>query len=606
MTQGLRHRIRITASLLFLILFSFSFADTNSIPNDYITSVHGIAMHGDLKYPANFTHFDYVNPDAPKGGRVVQSAVGSFDSFNPFIVRGTPADGISLIYDSLTSKSDDEPFSVYGLLAKNIRLPESRRWIEFDLRPEAQFSDGVAVTSADVVNTFHLLKEKGSPFYRAYYADITDIIAIDTHTVRFEFADTDNRELALIVGEVPILPKHFWDEREFDVSSLDIPLGSGPYVIHDYDPGRSVTYRRNPDYWGENLPVRQGRYNFDEWVFDYYRDGTVALQAFRAGQYDFRTEHSAKNWATGYTGSALREGRIIMEEIEHQNPVGMQAFVMNTRRPLFQDSQVRHALAHAFDFEWTNRAIFFDAYIRSHSFFSNSEMAAEELPDEAELAILEPIRDLLPPEVFTQAYQAPQTEGDGHIRTQLREGLRMLHDAGWQLDRGVLKNEQGQPFRFEILIIQRDLERLINPFIRNLERMGIQAHIRVVDISQYINRLRDFDFDMVISSYRQSNSPGNEQREFWHSSSAERAGSRNLIGIQNPGVDHLVEQLIQAPDREQLVLRARALDRALQWNHYVIPHYHTNAYRIAYWNRFGIPDVRPKHSIGFETWWIKD
>ncbi len=606
MTQGLRHRIRITASLLFLIFFSFSFADTNSIPNDYITSVHGIAMHGDLKYPANFTHFDYVNPDAPKGGRVVQSAVGSFDSFNPFIVRGTPADGISLIYDSLTSKSDDEPFSVYGLLAKNIRLPESRRWIEFDLRPEAQFSDGVAVTSADVVNTFHLLKEKGSPFYRAYYADITDIIAIDTHTVRFEFADTDNRELALIVGEVPILPKHFWDEREFDVSSLDIPLGSGPYVIHDYDPGRSVTYRRNPDYWGENLPVRQGRYNFDEWVFDYYRDGTVALQAFRAGQYDFRTEHSAKNWATGYTGSALREGRIIMEEIEHQNPVGMQAFVMNTRRPLFQDSQVRHALAHAFDFEWTNRAIFFDAYIRSHSFFSNSEMAAEELPDEAELAILEPIRDLLPPEVFTQAYQAPQTEGDGHIRTQLREGLRMLHDAGWQLDRGVLKNEQGQPFRFEILIIQRDLERLINPFIRNLERMGIQAHIRVVDISQYINRLRDFDFDMVISSYRQSNSPGNEQREFWHSSSAERAGSRNLIGIQNPGVDHLVEQLIQAPDREQLVLRARALDRALQWNHYVIPHYHTNAYRIAYWNRFGIPDVRPKHSIGFETWWIKD
>ena len=606
MLNSLRHFSRVTASLLILSLSSWSLADSENLSPEIPPSVHGIAMHGDLKYPADFTHFDYVNPNAPKGGRVVQSAIGSFDSFNPFIVRGTPADGLGLIYDSLTMKSDDEPFSVYGLLAKRIRLPENRRWIEFDMHPEARFSDGVPVTAEDVVNTFRLLKEKGSPFYRAYYADIIHIEALSTHTVRFEFADTENRELALIVGEVPILPKHFWEERDFEASNLDIPLGSGPYILSSYDPGRSVTYRRNPNYWGKNLPVRKGRYNFDEWIFDYYRDGTVALQAFRAGQYDFRTEHSAKNWATGYTGSALREGRIIMEEIEHQNPVGMQAFVMNTRRALFQDPLVRHALAHAFDFEWTNRAIFFDAYKRSHSFFSNSEMAAEALPDEAELEILEPIRHLLPPQVFTEVYRAPQTDGDGNIRTQLREGLRMLHDAGWTLERGVLRNDQGQPFRFEILIIQRDLERLINPFIRNLERMGVQANIRVVDISQYINRLREFDFDMIITSYGQSNSPGNEQREFWHTSSADRPGSRNLIGIRNPGVDHLVEQLIQAPDREQLVLRARALDRALQWNHYVIPHYHTNAYRIAYWNKFGIPEVRPKHSIGFDTWWIKD
>ena len=606
MTKGLRNFTRVTASLLFLSISNWSLASTQDSNVYVINSVHGIAMHGDLKYPADFTHFDYVNPDAPKRGRVVQSSIGSFDSFNPFIVRGTPADGLSLIYDSLTSKSDDEPFSVYGLLAKRIRLPENRRWIEFDMHPDAVFSDGVPVTADDVVNTFRLLKEKGSPFYRAYYADIKNIEALSSHTVRFEFADTENRELALIVGEVPILPKHFWDERDFEASSLDIPIGSGPYTLSSYDPGRSVTYRRNPNYWGKNLPVRKGRNNFDEWVFDYYRDGTVALQAFRAGQYDFRTEHSAKNWATGYTSSALREGRIIMEEITHQNPVGMQAFVMNTRRSLFSDPQVRHALAHAFDFEWTNRAIFFDAYIRSHSFFSNSEMAAEELPDAAELEILEPIRHLLPPRVFTEVYRAPQTDGDGNIRTQLREGLRLLHDAGWRLEQGVLRNEQGQPFRFEILIIQRDLERLINPFIRNLERMGIQANIRVVDISQYINRLREFDFDMIITSYGQSNSPGNEQREYWHSSSAERPGSRNLIGIRNAGVDHLVAQLIQAPDREQLVLRARALDRALQWNHYVIPHYHTNAYRIAYWNKFGIPDTRPKHAIGFDTWWIKD
>ncbi|WP_417580462.1 extracellular solute-binding protein [Nitrincola sp.] len=598
MIKRLQHTTRITASILFFSLSSWSFADT--------TTTHGIAMHGDLKYPADFPHFEYVNPDAPKGGRVAQAAAGSsFDSFNPFIVKGTPADGIGLLYDSLTTKSDDEPFSVYGLLAEHITLPDDRRWIEFELRKEAVFSDGVPVTAEDVVNTFQLLREKGSPFYRAYYADITRIEALSSHRVRFEFAETENRELALIVGEVPVLPKHFWDQRNFEESGLEVPIGSGPYLLASYDPGRSITYKRNPDYWGKDLPVQRGRYNFDEWVFDYYRDGTVALEAFKAGRYDFRTEYAAKNWATGYTGSALNEGRIIKESIEHENPTGMQAFVMNTRRSLFEDAQVRYALAHAFDFEWTNRAIFYDAYKRSHSYFSNSEMAADELPSAEELAILEPLREQLPEEVFTQVYRAPQTDGDGNIRTQIREGLRLLAKSGWNLDQGVLRNEQGQPFRFEILIFQNNLERLISPFIRNLERMGIQVSIRVVDISQYINRLRDYDFDMVVGSFAQSNSPGNEQREYWHSSSAERQGSRNIIGIRNPAIDHLVEQLIQAPDREQLVYRARALDRALQWNHYVIPHYHTNAYRIAYWNKFGIPDIRPNHAIGFDTWWIK-
>ncbi|KGK42359.1 hypothetical protein LH51_08025, partial [Nitrincola sp. A-D6] len=489
--------------------------------------------------------------------------------------------------------------------AKSITLPDDRSWIEFELREEAVFSDGVPVTAEDVVNTFQLLREKGSPFYRAYYADITLIEALDSHRVRFEFAETENRELALIVGEVPVLPKHFWDQRDFEESGLEIPVGSGPYLLASYDPGRTITYKRNPDYWGKDLPVQRGRYNFDEWVFDYYRDGTVALEAFKAGQYDFRTEYSAKNWATGYSGSALNEGRMIKETIEHENPTGMQAFVMNTRRSLFADAQVRYALAHAFDFEWTNQAIFYDAYKRSHSYFSNSDMAADDLPGEQELAILEPVREQLPEAVFTQVYRAPQTDGDGNIRTQTRKGLHLLAEAGWTLDQGILRNKQGQPFRFEILIFQNNLERLISPFTRNLERMGIQANIRVVDISQYINRLREYDFDMVVGSFAQSNSPGNEQREYWHSSSADRPGSRNLIGIRNPAIDYLVDQLIQAPDREQLVYRARALDRALQWNHYVIPHYHTNAYRIAYWDKFGIPDIRPNHAIGFDTWWIK-
>ncbi|GAB2598881.1 extracellular solute-binding protein [Nitrincola alkalisediminis] len=593
---------RLVGCLLICFLMGLP-AYSESLPQ--VESVHGIAMHGDLKYPADFTHFDYTNPNAPKGGRVVQSSMGSFDSFNPFIVKGTPADGIGLIYDGLTTKAQDEPFSEYGLLAKHIRLPEDRRWIEFDIREEAQFSDGVPVTAEDVVYTFKLLREQGSPFFRAYYADITNIIALDKRSVRFEFADTQNRELPLIVGEVPILPKHYWENRDFTEPSLDIPIGSGPYLIHSYDPGRSITYRRNPDYWGVNLPVNKGRNNFDLWSFEYYRDATIALEAFRAGRYDFRQEHAAKNWATGYTGAAFDQGRIIREEIKHENPTGMQAFIMNTRRAQFSDPRVRYALAHAFDFEWTNRAIFYGAYRRSHSFFSNSEMAATELPTPEELEILEPIRDLVPPEVFEQVYQAPQTEGDGQMRLQIRKGLHLLADAGWTLDKGVLRNAQGEPFRFEILLIQREFERIVNPFIRNLERMGITVTIRVVDISQYINRLRDYDFDMVVSSLGQSNSPGNEQREFWHSESADRPGSRNLIGIKNPAVDHLVEQLIQAPDRESLVLRARALDRVLQWNHYVIPQYHINAYRVAYWNKFGIPEVRPKYALGFDTWWVE-
>ncbi|KAA0875298.1 extracellular solute-binding protein [Nitrincola tapanii] len=569
-----------------------------------LEGVHGIAMHGDLKYPPDFTHFDYVNPDAPKGGRVVQSAIGSFDSFNPFIVKGTPADGLGLLYDSLTSKAQDEPFSEYGLLAKRIYVPEDRRWIEFEMRPEARFSDGVPVTAEDVVNTFRLLREEGSPFYRAYYADISKIEAVSRHRVRFEFADTDNRELPLIVGEVPILPKHFWDSRNFAETALEIPIGSGPYEIASYNPGRSITYRLREDYWGADLPVNRGRNNFAQWVYDYYRDSTVALEAFKAGQYDFRLENSAKNWATGYTGPAFDQGRILTRSIEHDNPTGMQAFVMNSRRSQFQDPRVRYALAHAFDFEWTNRNLFYGAYKRSHSFFSNSEMAAEALPDAAERAILEPLRAQLPEEVFTQVYQAPQTQGDGNMRLQVRKGLHLLAEAGWTLDKGVLRNSAGEPFRFEILLIQREFERIVNPFIRNLERMGISVNVRVVDISQYINRLREYDFDMIVGSFGQSNSPGNEQREYWHSESAERPGSRNLAGIRNPAIDQLVELVIQAPDREALVVRARALDRALQWNHYVIPQYHINAYRVAYWNKFGMPETRPKYALGFDTWWI--
>lgn len=567
---------------------------------------HGIAMHGDLKYPATFEHFEYANPEAPKGGSFRQAAIGTFDSFNPFIVKGTSADGIGLLFDSLMTRSLDEPFTQYGLLAETIRMPDDRTWVEFDLRSAATFSDGTPVRAKDVIETFRLLREEGSPFYKAYYRDISSITALnDGMTVRFEFGDDENRELPLIVGEIPIMSADWWSGRDFKAPSLDPILGSGPYLVDKIDAGRSITYKRNPDYWAADLSVNRGRHNFDEMIYDYYRDSTVALEAFKAGQYDFREENSSKNWATGYTGPAFDDGRVVRELVDDANPAGMQAFIMNTRRDKFKDARVRQAITLGFDFEWTNANLFYDAYTRSHSFFSNSEMAAEQLPTPAELEILEPLRGQIPDEVFTDVYRAPTTKGDGRNRAQLREALKLLREAGWNLDAGALKNAQGQAFNFEILLVQKDFERVVAPFIQNLEKLGMEVSIRIVDVSQYINRLRETDFDMIVGSFGQSSSPGNEQREFWGSEAADQPGSRNLIGIKDPAIDQLVEMLIQAPDREQLVLRARALDRVLQWNHFVVPQFHIASHRIAYWNKFGFPEKRPTYALGLDTWWAK-
>ncbi|MBA4501990.1 ABC transporter substrate-binding protein [Marinobacterium sp. 3-1745] len=562
-------------------------------------------MHGELKYPADFQHFDYVNPQAPKGGRLRESAIGTFDSLNPFIIKGTVAEGSGLIYDTLLSRALDEPFSLYGLLAEQLRVAEDRSWIEFDLRPEARFSDGQPVTAQDVVFTFNLLMEKGSPFFKSYYADIRDISAPSRHTVRFSFSGGLNQELPLIVGEVPILPAHYWQERDFSIPSLEVPVGSGPYRIGRIDPGRTIVYERREDYWGTNLPVNRGRFNFDQRQYDYYRDSTVALEAFKAGEYDFRQENASKIWATGYTGAPFNDGRIRKEEIEHRNPQGVQGFVMNSRRPEFSDPRVREALTYAFDFEWTNHNLFYDAYTRSNSYFSNSDMAASALPTSAELELLEPVRDQVPPEVFTNVYKAPSTDGSGRNRTQMRTALKLLQEAGWELKGGKLVNADGKPFHFEIMLIQKEFERVVSPFVRNLERLGISADIRMVDVSQYINRLRQFDFDMVVYRFAQSSSPGNEQRDYWHSDSAMKPGSRNLIGVRDPAIDFLVDQLIAAPDREQLILRTRALDRVLQWNHFVIPHYHISTWRIAYWNKFAHPANSPTYSLGLDTWWTK-
>ena len=579
---------------------------TSALANDTeVPCVHALALHGEPAYAEGFTHLNYVNPDAPRGGRFRQAAIGTFDSLNPFIIQGSPAAGLGHLYDSLTYHSQDEPFTEYGLLAQCMRLSPERDWIEFELREEARFHDGTPVTAADVAFTFDLLRTQGRPFYRAYYADIAEIQVLSPQRVRFKLASTYNRELPLILGQIPILPKHFWQERDFSRASLEPPLGSGPYRIERVDSGRQVVYARQPDYWGQDLPVNRGRNNFDTLIYDYYRDSTVALEAFKAGRLDFRLEHIARNWATGYAGPALNAGEILLESLPHENSSGMQGFFFNTRREVFADPRVRQALGLMFDFEWTNQQLFHNAYTRTQSYFSNSELASSGLPEGQELAILTPFRDQLTEAVFSQVYQLPETDGSGNIRPQTREALQLLREAGWQLDNRRMVNALGHPLRFEILLHDSAFERVVLPWRQNLERIGVRMDVRLVDVTQYLNRLRDFDYDMVVSTLGQSLSPGNEQREYFHSEFANAPDGRNLSGISDPVVDALVDQLITAADRETLVATTRALDRVLLWGHYVIPHWHLNEYRIARRANIQRPEVNPPFGLPIDTWWTE-
>jgi len=565
---------------------------------------HAMSMYGDLKYPAGFKHFEYANPDAPKGGDVKLAAFGTFDTLNPFTLKGVPAAGLGELFDSLMAGAADEPLSYYGLVAETIEAPADRSWVAFTLRPEARFHDGSPMTVEDVIWTFDTLKAKGQPFFRSYYAQVLKAEKVGDRKVKFSFGPGDNRELPLIVGQLPVLSKAYWSKRDFEKTTLEPPLGSGAYKIESFEPGRSITYRRVKDYWAAKLGVKTGQDNFDTIRYDYYRDINVALEAFKAGQYDLRQENVAKNWATAYTGPAVAQGLIKREEIKHNIPSGMQAFVYNTRRPAFQDARVRHALAYAFDFEWANKNLFFGSYTRTKSYFSNSELASRGAPTADELKILEPFRGKVPEEVFTKEYQPPTTDGSGNIREGAREALRLLGEAGWTVKDGKLVNARGEPLAFEILIDDPTWERVTLPFVKNLERLGVAARVRTADAAQYQKRTDDFDFDLIVTRWPQSVSPGNEQRDFWGSVAAGDKGSRNLAGIHDPAVDRLIDLVIQAPDRKSLVTRTRALDRVLLWGHYVIPHYHLQAFRIAAWDRFARPAVAPKYAFGFDTWWI--
>ncbi|GIZ11875.1 extracellular solute-binding protein [Pseudomonas sp. NCCP-436] len=665
------------------------------------------------KYPADFSHFDYVNPDAPKGGIFRQAGFGSFDSLNPFISKGVAADDISLIYDTLTVQSLDEPFSSYGLLAEKIEKAPDNAWVRFLLRKDARFHDGTPVTAEDVRFTFETLMKKGAPMFRGYYADVERVEVESPHSVRFVFRHAGNRELPLIVGQLPVLPQHWWNElddsqaalqpilgderitrdirledtgqailvqlqedprlagkqklslellrlnlqaaarseepalaalrlvsdfqeqdahslrlilsqagdetllealrqlpllptrRDFTRGNLEPPLGSGPYQVERVQPGRSISYRRVEDWWARDLPVARGLYNFDRLQTDYYRDNTVALEALKAGQFDYWLETSAKNWATAYNVPAVTNGQLIKEEIQNHNPTGMQGFIFNTRRPLFQDRRVREALALLFDFEWANKRLFNGAYFRTRSYFDNSELGSSGLPGEDELAILEPLRGQIPAEVFSQEFRVPVSDGSGIIREQQRRAYQLLQQAGWRIEGDRMLDTEGQPVNFEFLLVQTEFERVLLPFKRNLADLGIELTIRRVDVSQYLNRLRSRDFDMIVGGFGQSNSPGNEQREYWHSSSADNPGSRNFIGLKDPAIDQLVEGLIAADSRQSLIAHTRALDRVLLWGHYVIPNWHIRTWRVAYWNRFEHPEVTPLYDIGIHTWWVR-
>ena len=572
-----------------------------------VKPTHAIAMHGTPKYGPDFKHFDYVNPDAPKGGTIKYAGFGSFDSFNGFISKGESVDGIGNIYDSLMSSSADEAFTEYGVLAESVEVPEDRSWITFHLRPEAKWHDGQPITAEDVKWTFETLTTKGAPSYKFYYADVETVEVLSQRSVKFTFSTNQNRELPLILGQLAILPKHYWEGRDFTKTTLEPPLGSGPYKIDRFETGRSITYQRVEDYWGRDLPVNVGQNNFGEIRYEYFRDGNIQVEALKGGAFDFRSENISKTWATAYDIPEVANGLMVKESIDHQRPQGMQAFIFNTRRDMFKDPRVRQALGYAFDFEWANKNLFYGQYTRTRSFFDNSELAATGLPSAEELRVLEPYRGQVPEQVFTTEYHPPATKGDGRIRNNLKEADRLLKEAGWVIQgKERVHKDTGQKLDMEIILVQPTFERIVLPFAKTLERLGVTLRVRTVDPSQYIERIRNFDFDMMVSSWGQSLSPGNEQLGFWGSEAANTPGSRNLIGIQDPVIDELIAQIIAAPTREDLITRVRAMDRVLQWSHYVIAHWHIPYDRLIYWNKFSHPDVMPMRGAQIGAWWYDE
>ena len=568
------------------------------------TRTYALSLIGKPALPEGFDHFPYVNPDAPKGGSLSQGVIGSFDNYNAFIVRGSPAAGTQYLYDTLTVPSANEPYTAYGRLAKTIEVAPDRMWVAFELRPEARFNDGTPVTAADVVWTFNTLRTKGAPFYAQYYADVANAVAESPTRVVFHFKSNKNRELPQILGEMQVMPEHWWKGRDFSKPLTDPPLGSGPYRIGHADFGRTMSYERVKDWWARDLPTARGMYNFDTLRFEYFRDASVAFAAFKAGLVDYRLENISKNWATGYAFPARAKGLVKLENVPDRLPTGMEGFAMNTRRAVFKDPLVRRALTWALDFQWMNKTLFYGAYTRNDSYFSNSDFASSGIPQGDELALLQPFKDKLPPELFTKPFMLPVTDGSGNNRTELKQSLAWLKQAGWTVHDRKLVNAQGEQMSFVILLSDPSFERVALPYVETLSRLGIAATVRTVDPAQYVRLMQDYDYDMTTVVLGESDSPGNEQTGLWTCGAASKPGGQNYMGVCNPVVDALVADVIAAKDVEHLQAATRALDRVLLWNWYVVPQWYIKDLRIAYWNKFARPAMPIEVGTTVDDWWV--
>jgi microcin C transport system substrate-binding protein len=600
----------VLAPLAFILALSpFAAADAGSAEKH-----HALSLVGEPAYGPDFKHFDWVNPDAPKGGRVRQMAFGTFDSLNPFSIKGSSASRMMLIYDTLFADNPDEASTSYGLIAEWVSFPDDFSSATYQLRAGARFHDGKPITPEDVIFSLDALK-KAHPHFARYYKNVVKAEKIGDSQVKFTFDVVGNRELPHILGQLPVLPQHYWEAkgsdgepRDLTRSTLEMPLGSGPYRIKEVDAGRSLTYERVKDWWAKDLPVAKGQWNFDEIRLIYFRDRVPGFEAFKAGELDYWEEGSAKNWATRFDFDALKRGLVLKEKIPIKRVAPMQAFALNIRRPQFQDARVRHAFNLAFNFEAANKHLFYDEYRRVNSYFDNSELRATGLPQGRELEILNEVKDRVPPEVFTTEWKNPVNAGaDENGRKNLGQAAKLLAEAGYHMKDGVLTNAAGVQLKVEFLNVQPDFERIILPYMKELERLGIKAGLRTVDASQYQGRVQKFDFDIIVHSFRQSESPGNEQRDFWGSESADTEGSANVIGIKEPAVDKLIDRIILAKDRPDLLAATRALDRVLLWNHYVVPQWHTPFERLAMWNVYGRPDKLPRRASSFlRVWWSDD
>jgi microcin C transport system substrate-binding protein len=594
----MRHRLAAIAALLAIA------APAEAAPH------YGLSIFGDLKYPEGFAHFDYVNPQAPKGGKIAligPAALDTFDSFNAYILRGDAAQGTDLLFDSLMARATDEPDAVYGLVARSADLADDRLSLSFVLHRQARFSDGTPLTAEDVCDTFRLLSTKAVETVKLSLRDVTGCTVLAPDQVRYTLKPGAARDVAVTIATLPIFSKAYYSKADFEKSSLDPPLGSGPYVVKSFRPGEYVSYDRRTDYWAKDLPVNVGRYNFDEVRFDYFRDRTASLEALKSGVIDLREEYISRDWATAYDFPAVKDGRILRLDLPDETPSGAQGFFLNLRRAKFQDIRVREALNLAFDFEWTNANLFHGLYQRTESFFENSPLKAEGPPSPAELAILEPYRKDLDPDVFGSPPLAPVSDGSGQDRKLLRQASQLLDAAGWKIAGGQRRNAKGDALSVEFLLDNPVFERILTPYLRNLQLLGIDATMRTIDDAQYQLRLKTFDFDIVSTRFASSVTPGSELRSFFGSAAAKADGSYNLSGLASPVVDGLIEKIMAAPTRPELDAAGRALDRVLRATWFWVPNWYKPSFWIACWDKFGRPAVKPKYDRGIvDTWWYDE